>query len=187
MLIIPLIFYLLQVIINIHKMILNIVGPAETVSRFCYSPIGSYQKFIWVGSFTQLRSWRSSLSGYFFKCYYWLNTVYGSFLDVFRQKKCSSWFLNVIILHIVHWFQNCAQLNQSIRANIPVSSLADCQLLESYQPMRNQDALDIMLWFNQAQFRNQWTKCMMISLRNQLEHFFCLNTSRKDPWLGKEN
>ena len=46
---------------------------------------------------------------------------HGSFLEVFRQKKCSSWFLNVIIPHL-------NQLNQSIRANIPGFSLADCQL-----------------------------------------------------------
>ena len=110
-----------------------------------------------------------------------MNSWHGSFLEVLRQIKCSSWFLNVIIQHFVHWFQNCAQLNQSIRSNIPGFSLADCQLLESYQPMRNQDALDVMLWFNQAQFWNQWTKCRMMALRNQLEHFFCLNTSRKDP------
>ena len=70
-----------------------------------------------------------------------------------------------------HWFQNCAQLNQSIRANIPGFSLAVCQLLESYQPMRKQDALDIMLRFNLRQFWNQLTKYIM-TLRNQLENFF---------------
>ena len=104
---------------------------------------------------------------------------HGSFLEVFRPKKCSSWFLNVIIQCFVHWFQNCAQLNQSIRANIPVSSLADCQLLESYQPMRYKDALNAMLRFNWKHFWNQWTKYRIITLRNQLEHLFCLKTSKK--------
>ena len=98
--------------------------------------------------------------------------THGSFLEVFRPKKCSSWFLNIIIPRFVHWFQNCAQLNQSIRANIPGFSLAVCQLLESYQPMRKQDALDVMLRFNWRQFWNQWTKYRMMTLRNQLEHFF---------------
>ena len=97
---------------------------------------------------------------------------HGSFLEVFRQIKCSSWFLNVIIQHFVHWFQNCAQLNQSIRSNIPGFSLADCQLLKSYQPMRNKDALDIMLRFNWTHFWNQWTKYMIMTLRNQLNIFF---------------
>ena len=110
-----------------------------------------------------------------------LMSVHVSFMEMFRPKKCSSWFLNVIIPRFVHWFQNCAQLNQSIRANIPGFSLAVCQLLESYQPMRKQDALDVMLRFNWRQFWNQWTKYRMMTLRNQLEHFFGLNTSRKDP------
>ena len=47
----------------------------------------------------------------------------------------------------------------------------DCLFQGSYQPMRNQDALDVMLWFNWAQFWNQWTKYRMMKLRNQLEHF----------------
>ena len=55
--------------------------------------------------------------------------------------------------------------------------------------MRNQDALDVMLRFNQAQFWNQWTKYRMMALKNPLDYFFCLNTSRKDPWasLNPEN
>ena len=64
---------------------------------------------------------------------------HGSFLEVFRQKKCSSWFLNEIILHFVHWFQNCAWLNQSITSNIPGFSLADNSLKADNQPMRNQE------------------------------------------------
>ena len=39
-----------------------------------------------------------------------------------------------------------------------------------------------MLWYNWAQFWNQLTKCRMITMRNQLDNFFWLNTSRKDPW-----
>ena len=38
-----------------------------------------------------------------------------------------------------------------------------------------------MLWFSWAQFWNHWTKCRMMTLRNQLDNFFWLNTSRKDP------
>ena len=34
-----------------------------------------------------------------------------------QTKKCSSWFLDVIILYIVHWFQNCLQLNLNITPN----------------------------------------------------------------------
>ena len=37
-----------------------------------------------------------------------------------------------------------------------------------------------MLWFNWVQFWNQWTKYRMMVLRNQLDNFLCLNTSRKD-------
>ena len=62
---------------------------------------------------------------------------HGSFLEVFNQKKLSSWFLNVIILHFVHWFQNCAQLNQS--PNIPGFSLADNSNKADNQQMRNQE------------------------------------------------
>ena len=47
--------------------------------------------------------------------------------------------------------------------------------------MRNQDTLDVMLRFNGAQFLNQWTKSRRMTLRNQLEHFSGLNTSRKEP------
>ena len=120
------------------------------------------------------------------KVFFWqFLSFHGSFLEVFRPKKCSSWFLNVIIPRFVHWFQNCAQLNQSIRANIPGFSLAVCQLLESYQPMRKQDALDVMLRFNWRQFWNQWTKYRMMTLRNQLEHFFVWTPPEKtrEQWL----
>ena len=44
-----------------------------------------------------------------------------------------------------------------------------------------------MLWFNWGQFWNQWTKCSMMVLRNKLDNFFCLNTSRKDPWIASNN
>ena len=67
------------------------------------------------------------------------NHYHGSLLEVFRPKKCSSWFLNVIILHFVHWFQNCAQLNQSNGPNIPGFPLADNSIKAENQPMRNQD------------------------------------------------
>ena len=46
--------------------------------------------------------------------------------------------------------------------------------------MRNQDALDVMLRFNGEQFLNRWTKSRRMTLRNQLEHFSGLNTSRKE-------
>ena len=108
-------------------------------------------------------------------------SLMGLFWRCSDKKKCSSWFLDVIILHFVHWFQNCAQLNQSNRANIPGFSLADCRLLESYQPMRNQYALNVMLRFNWAQFWNQWTKYRIITLRYQLEHFF-VYTSRVETY-----
>ena len=68
-------------------------------------------------------------------------TVHGSFLEVFRQKKLSSLFLNTIILYFVHWFQNCAQLNQSISPNIPGFSLADNSIKAYNQPMKNQEYL----------------------------------------------
>ena len=40
-------------------------------------------------------------------------------------EKLSSWFLNVISLHFVHRFQNCAQLNVSIRGNNSGFSFVD--------------------------------------------------------------
>jgi len=63
----------------------------------------------------------------------------GLFWRYSAKKKLSSCFLNVIILHFVHWFQNCAQLNQSIGPNIPGFPLADNSIKAENQPMRNQD------------------------------------------------
>ena len=60
-------------------------------------------------------------------------------MNLNAEKECSSWFLNVIIQHFVHCFQNCAWLNQSITSNIPGFSLADNSLKADNQPMRNQE------------------------------------------------
>ena len=56
--------------------------------------------------------------------------MHGSFLEVFREKM----------------YQLVSQYHHP--TYFPGFSLADCQLSESYQPMRNKDALDVMLRFN---------------------------------------
>ena len=98
----------------------NMTGAKENMSQFSISYSVS---FLFSCSVIERRNC-SFLTGLFWRC-----------LD---QKKCSSCFLNVMLLHFVH----CAQLN--IKANIPGFSQADCQLC---QPMRNQDVLEIMLSF----------------------------------------
>ena len=42
-----------------------------------------------------------------------------------------------------------------------------------------------MFWFNWAQFWNQQTRFRIMTLRNQLDNFFGLNTLRKDPCISK--
>ena len=92
-------------------------------------------------------------------------SVHGSLEGPESLKKIPCWFLNDISLHFIHWFQNSAQLNHSIRDNFRCFSLAFCQLLEIYQPMKKQD------FFPKVAVRKKWGHCQKRYLFQKLIYF----------------